>query len=368
MVSEPGTTAPRWGLAHVALALIFLCFVAIDVQLTLILIDRQPLGLDFLPLWTAARLDPSRVYDFVYVTLQQNWRLENGLRPFVYPPTALLFLEGFGAVPFWVAYPAFIIFSVIIFASGAKRLGADWRMCLIPHSAVLVALAGQVTFLVGGLAMLALTMRGRPWVSGLLLGIVGVIKPQMLVLLPIALLSERNWRVIIATGLTAAALMLLTLPNGASWSEWLSAMPRFQAYIDEKGDFLSMSASPYAFFGPVSLFATVPVAVAGVWLAFRQEDMAIRILALLGGALLVAPYALNYELALLIPAVLAYEKKPGWTFAFWGALLLNLSPAIVLAIAILLLWRRLIGTMSLPELTLAKVRNRLPRLARSEMS
>lgn len=92
--------APPWTRADFALAGIFLCFVAIDVQLILVLMDRQRLGLDFLPLWTAARLDPSRVYDFVYVTLQQNWRLEHGLRPFVYPPTTLLLLKGFSARPF----------------------------------------------------------------------------------------------------------------------------------------------------------------------------------------------------------------------------------------------------------------------------
>lgn len=339
--------APPWTRADFALAGIFLCFVAIDVQLILVLMDRQRLGLDFLPLWTAARLDPSRVYDFVYVTLQQNWRLEHGLRPFVYPPTTLLLLKGFGAMPFELAYPVFMLLSMVVFGLGAKRLGADWRMCLIPHPAVLVVLAGQVTFIVGGLAMVALTMRGRPLLGGVLLGIVGVLKPQMLVLLPIALLAERNWRMMLATALTALALTLLTLPSGASWSEWLSAMPRFQAYIDEKGGFLGMSASPYAFLGPLSLLATVPVAVTGVWLAFRQEDRAIRTLALLGGALLVSPYALSYEITLLIPAVLAYEKKPGWSFAFWGVLLLNMSAAIALVVAMLLLWRRFIGIVAL---------------------
>jgi hypothetical protein len=352
---------PRWSLAQFALAGAFLCFVVIDVQLILVLMDRQRLGLDFLPLWTAARLDPGRVYDFVYVTLQQDWQLEHGLRPFVNPPTTLLLLQGFGALPFNIAYPTFMIVSIAIFALGAKRLGADWRICLIPHFAVLAILVGQVTFLVGGLVMTALTMRGRPALSGVLLGIVGAIKPQMLVLLPIALLAERNWRTMIATGLTAIALMMLTLVNGASWSEWLRALPQFQAYITETRRFLSMSASPYAFVGPVSLFATVPVAASGVWLAFRQNDTALRVLALLGGALLVAPYALNYELTLLIPAILSYEKQPRWSLVFWAVLLLNLSSVVALGVAILLLWLRLGTSGAVKTLVATKVRGVLSR-------
>ena len=358
---------PTWSRTQFALACLFLCFVVFDAQLILVLMDRQRLGLDFLPLWTAARVDPSRVYDFAYVTLQQNLRPEYGLRPFVNPPTTLLLFHGFGALPFEIAYPAFMIVSITIFALGARRLGADWRICLIPQFAVLVILVGQVTFLVGGLVMIALTMRGRPWLSGILLGIVGAIKPQMLVLLPIALIAERNWRMMIATGLTAMALMLLTLVNGASWSEWLRALPQFQAYVTESKRFLSMSASPYAFMGPASLFATIPVAATGAWLAFRQDDRALRVLALLGGALLAAPYALNYELTLLIPAMLAYEKKPSWSFAFWAVLLLNLSSVVALGIAILLLWRRLVTIGAIEALFVTTFGGLLPRSVQSEV-
>lgn len=350
-VTDRSSASGRPSLTQFAFFAIFAGFVVSSVELTLVLIDRQPLGLDFMPLWTAMQLDPSRVYDFTYVTLQQNWRLENGIRPFINPPTTLLLLKGFGWLPFPIAYPAFVFATAVLFAMGAARLGADWRLVMIPVPVVLVALAGQVTFLIGGLAMIALTIRGRPYLSGILFGIAGVIKPQMLILLPIALLAERNWRTMIATGLAALLLGALTLPSGAGWDDWLAALPRFQAYVAGNDSLVAMSASPYAHFGSASWLLTFPLAIAAVWLAFRRHDASLRILALLGGALLIAPYALSYELALLIPPMLAFEQKPRWSLVFWVVLLLNLSAPIVLCVATALLWKRLIDAGALGDLT-----------------
>lgn len=352
-LAAPASPGAGWTKSRLALLAVFLYFAVIDVDLVVLLTRHQPLGFDFLPVWTATRLDPSRVYDFAYVTLRQDWRIEDGLRPFINPPTALLLLRWLGWLPFGLAYPVFTIGGIALFAFGARRLGAEWPLCLLPVPAVLAALVGQMTFLIGGLVMAALTLRDRPVLGGILLGLVGAIKPQMLVLLPVALLAERNWRMMIATGTTAALLILLTLPGGANWSDWLRALPQFQAYIADKGRFLSMSASPFAHFGAGSWLVTVPLAIAGAWLAFRQDDKALRLWALLGGALLIAPYALNYELTLLIPAILAYESKPRWSFAFWIVLLLNLSPVIVLGVAMLLLWQRLLrdpGVITWPRI------------------
>src|ERR1700759_2003739 len=61
------------------------------------LINFQPLGVDYLPLWTAGRMAwtaPGHVYDFAAVTHAQNWLLPGlkWMRPYAYPPTALLVL------------------------------------------------------------------------------------------------------------------------------------------------------------------------------------------------------------------------------------------------------------------------------------
>ena len=54
--------APIW------LWLVVILFVVVDVAAATVLIRQQPLGMDFLPLWTAAMADPTRVYDFHYIT------------------------------------------------------------------------------------------------------------------------------------------------------------------------------------------------------------------------------------------------------------------------------------------------------------
>lgn len=296
-------------------------FLLRGVLLCRLLLMAQPAGLDFLPLWTVARIDPARAYDFAYVTAQQAWLYVGDPRPFIYPPSALPFLRPFGALPFWVAYPAFVAMGGALFLWASRRLGADWRLLILPPPILLVALAGQVTFLIGGLVTAALTLKNRPLLAGVLLGVAGAIKPQMLVLLPLALIVERNWRTFVTTGATAALIALGAVLLGGDWGAWLAALPRFTALVAADRGLVATTLTPFAAWGVASLVVTVPIAAAGVWLAFRRGEAAHRVLALLGGALLVSPYVMNYEIALLVPAVLALGGLALWTFPFWLALM-----------------------------------------------
>jgi len=331
-------------LARALLIALLTMFVVRDLQLLREVLNNQPLGVDFLPLWTGARVETGRLYDFGFVTEQQAWLYTGKVRPFVYPPSALLFVRPFGLMPFWVAYPLFMTLSGALFLWAARRIGADWRVVMLAPAVVLVAVAGQLTFLISGLAMTALALRGRPVLAGVLLAIAGAIKPQMLVLLPLALLAEGNWRTFWATVATAGLLLVSSLPFGASWLEWVQALPRFHDLVQSDWTLLKTAATPYAAWGPLSLVVTVPVAVFAVWFAFRSDNVPRRVLALLGGALAISPYAMNYEVALLVPAVLALEKRPAWTLVFYAALAMFLSGPISLVTAILLLLRDMWGS------------------------
>jgi hypothetical protein len=84
------------------------------------LVLYQPLGVDFLPLWTAARMAwtaPGHVYDFKLITEAQSWLLPDLAwpRPFAYPPTALLPLAPLGTLSFWVALAAWLAASLALF-------------------------------------------------------------------------------------------------------------------------------------------------------------------------------------------------------------------------------------------------------------
>lgn len=325
-----------------------------DVRLLSVGLTVQPPGLDFLPLWTGARVDPGRLYDFAYVTAQQSWLFAGKVRPFVYPPSALLLFKVFGALPFWPAYLSLIGTSAALFLWASRKLGADWRLVLAAPPIVLVAFVGQATFLIGALVILALMARGRPILSGVLFGLAGAIKPQMLVLLPMALIVEGNWRACWATAVTAAGCGIVSLLFGASWMGWLEALPRFTSLVEHDPTLVATMLTPYARWGHASLLFTVPAALAGVWFAFRSDDPAQKALALLGGALIVSPYAMFYEIALVVPAVLALRRPLAWTLPFWAALYYwspGPGPLIVaMALLFISLWPDIAETVSLPRL------------------
>lgn len=323
----------RWLLVGLSAA-----FVIADVRLLADTLSTQPLGADFLPLWTGARVDPARLYDFAYITAQQTWHFADHARPFVYPPSALLLFKPFALLPFWPAYILLTVVSGGLFLWAAGKLGADRRLLIAATPVLLVALAGQLTFLMGALVMGAVMLRERPWLSGLLFGLAGAIKPPLLVLLPFALMVEGNWRAIIATGATAAACAALSLMFGASWTSWIAALPTFSELVKNDPGLMATTMTPYAQWGAASLILTVPMALAAIWFSFRRGDSAQRVLALLGGALLVSPYAMNYQIALIIPALLGLRKPLVWSLPFWLTLLYFVSGPIPLIAAMALLF------------------------------
>jgi hypothetical protein len=290
------------GVVKAALGVLLVLFFLADTRIVGELIRVHQVGIDFLPLWMGARVEAARVYDFAHVTAQQVWFFQGKTRPFVYPPTALLFLKPLGLLGFWPALTLVVVGSAALFVVASRRIGADWRVLLVPP-VLLVAVVGQLTLLVGGLVMLGLTL--SPLWAGVAFGIAGAIKPQTLVLLPLALLVERNFKAFAVTGLTAAVLMLASLATGASWGAWLDALPRFQALVAADPALTAREIAPYARFGLAGLVVAAGPSLVAVWFAFRTKDSALKSLALLGGAVAVSPYAMSYDLSLLAAPLMA---------------------------------------------------------------
>jgi hypothetical protein len=331
----------RFGPARAELFLIAaftIAFLYRDVRAVQTLTASQPLGVDFAALWAGARVDPSRLYDFASVTAEQAWLHTVNVRPFVYPPSALLFLKPFGLLPFPVAYGLFTAASAAFFLWAAHRIGARSMILLLAATPlILVAVAGQTTFLIGGLVMTALSVRRRPWLAGALFAVTGMIKPQMLVLLPLALAVEGDWRTFRATGVVAALIGLASLALGVSWFAWFEALTRFSDLIARDQSLLDTTMTPTLWLGPASYLITIPIALAGVCLAFRSDSVGERVLALLGGALLVSPYAMNYSIAVLVPAMLALRKPFFYGLPFWLAIFFKPSSPIALGVAMAVL-------------------------------
>lgn len=309
--STPDLRFRKW-----ALAALLAIFAYKSADLVMMVLRTQPLGADFSCFWAggkAALSDPARIFDFRYITELQGWPLGPTLRPFVYPPSALLLFAPLATLPLALAYAVWTMLTGGFFLWAARRAGAPWWVALFPMIA-LAAVCGQITFLVGGLALLGLNLRERPILAGVLFGVAAMIKPQTLVLLPIGLLAIGSWRTIIAAGATAVVLFALSslIWGPGLWLEWLSAIARFQREVipalpalreDQISvrTFLELMGLPGAL-----AYLLAPVAVALAWSTFRRTpDPLLRATSAFGGSLLIAPYAMHYDAALLLPAIAA---------------------------------------------------------------
>jgi hypothetical protein len=308
----------------------------------LAILALQPPGIDFMPMWAAARevfSHPARIYDFAALTRFEHPLMENfhGLRPFVYPPTALLAFLPFSALRFEVANLAWTGLGLVAILwtmygrLGSPRILALCALALTPPS-VLVLVTGQVTFFIAALTVAGLfALKRRPVLAGVLFGLAGAVKPQALVLLPLALLATREWRALLAAAATvsAAALVATLLFGVGAWVQWIDALPRFQHMV------MTAKALERGMITPTVLGHTLQLdpgaldtwrlvfavgAAVMVWMVFRgSTDPARRIAALLGGGLFVTPYAMHYDAALLTPAaalMLTHRTRPGaWLLA-----------------------------------------------------
>ena len=176
-------------------------------------------------------------------------------------------------------------------------------------------LSGQTALLTGGLILLAVaSLKDRPLAAGIALGIVAAVKPQALLLAPLALARGGHWHTMAAAAASAAAMALLALPYGALlWIDWIAALGDFALVVDAM-DLHRMGISPASFAHAADLpeAARLAIQIAGaalgaalVWRAFATDDVSQRAAALIGGSILCSPYAMPYELAMLAPIAAA---------------------------------------------------------------
>jgi Glycosyltransferase family 87 len=287
----------------------------------LLLLQRQAAGADFSCFWAGAKValrTPARLYDFSYVTGLQGWPLgPDKLRPYIYPPSALFLFIPFALVPFRVGYGLWVTLSAALLLWAGLKARLPWWLLLLPPVG-LVIYCGQVTLLIAAMVLGGLAwQRTRPLAAGVLFGLAAAVKPQIVMLIPIALLAEGRWRSLIAAGVTVAGLAAAAalIWGVGSWFEWLSALQRFQHVIFNDKSLVDDAITPYATLQSLGLpgalaFLLIAPVVVGVWMTFRRtQDLADRSIAVLGGALLISPYAMNYEAALLAPAVAAYLAR-----------------------------------------------------------
>ncbi len=289
-------------------------------------VDRN-LPSDFSVFWAVAKLGldhPELIYNDAAVTLNQVVAIGpiQGVRPWAYPPSALLPLLPFGALPYVAALMLFVLSSLSLYLASTRRLFERRKLLALglvalSQPVIFAALNGQLIILVAALVIAALaSLPKAPVRAGILFGLAAAIKPQMLLFAPLALLADRQYRALGVSLGAGGGMILLSLAFGPErWVEWLVALARFKDTVFAL-DILYRNITPTGILwflevtGPAQIIANLLFAAAGGWIVWRvfrlSDDVPTRLVALVGGALCAAPYAMNYDLVLLVPAAAAY--------------------------------------------------------------
>ena len=193
------------------LGAIFISYLALYLCATYQQPSRYPVG-DFFALWSYGQVlihgAAARLYDFDALhTAQMAMGMEARLHnPFPYPPTVIPFLWPFAALPYWPACLLWLAVTGALYLIATRTTGFGTLLSLLAPTTTLAIVAGQTGFLTAALLVGGLRLRvRRPVLAGLLFGLL-TFKPQLGLMVPVALVAARDWRTIGATCATVAVL------------------------------------------------------------------------------------------------------------------------------------------------------------------
>lgn len=280
----------------------------------------RALDMDFRVFWAAARLavqgEPLAAFDVARLG-QVHGFFDDRWLPWLYPPGYQMLITPLGAVAF---APAFLITTLVSIALVAVAMlpfvagnPAVWlAMALSPaYIAALVIGQNSLIWLACLLAALATLRDGRWLLAGILIGFL-TLKPQLGVMILVALLAAGLWRTILAASVTAILLAgLPTLFVGVEY--WHLFFER----LSEQGDWIMSEiwatnlmvgsfylmvrvglAPEIALMAQTGLASLCALAVFLVWRSDRV-DFDTKAATLLTAIFLSAPYLWFYEAALM---------------------------------------------------------------------
>lgn len=322
--------------------------------------------MDFQCFWAASKVAltdrPAAVYDLeafraAQVALHGREGAPTGCM-FIYLPVSLLLFLPLALVPYTASAVAWLAATAGAYALALRALLPGWTAVtplLAFPAAMLSAWYVQNGFLSAALlGAAAALMAKRPALAGVCLGCLAY-KPQLGLVLPLALAAAGRWRAFAAASATVLGLAAVAtaafgteiwpafLTSVENAGRWLEATPRRVSY-----DMASVfSAAKMVVGGHVGwAYAAQAVAAAGACAlmvaALRRAPGARAEVALAAATIpLATPYLFHYDqiiLAVPLAWVLAEARRTGflpWERAAFGALLV--SPA--LAYAAVLAWQ-----------------------------
>jgi hypothetical protein len=314
-------------------------------------VDRlgKAIGTDFTSFWAASRLTlegraPDVYHPAVHYQTQQApfGGASIGYSAFFYPPVYLLVCLPLALLPYlaslaaWLGLTGYAYWRMIRAYLGAHRWLA---LPAFAFPATFINIGhGQNGFLIAALFGGGLLFLSRqPILAGVLFGCL-VFKPQLALVLPIALLAAGRWRTILAAALTAIGLAGLSLIvfGIETWDGFfrVSSLARAALEKDLVGNQKMQSAFAAARLlgGDVVLAyavqAVVAIAVCAVLVVLlrRRPGSSAEAPAVAAAALLMSPFLLDYDLVLLaVPLAWAAREGARTGFLPWEKLVLMIG-------------------------------------------
>lgn len=331
----------------------------------------QVFGRDFINTWTGARLLLAGQAHTIFTeadyaaAMARLWGPGLAVHNFSYPPSLLALVGWVGALPYGWAVGLWSLAGAALLLAAAGPLGRRplGALAVLSSPAALICLDdGQNGLFTAALLVAGLGLSNRrPLLGGVLIGLVTV-KPQLGLLIPLALLAAGRWRTI--AGAAASALVLLAaslmIAGPDAWRWYLTQAAPFQRLLLEHhgGTFQVMTPAPFMAgrliglgLGPsYALQAAAGLAAAALvaWRFWRigRAGAAIGpldILLLLTAGFVASPYGFNYDMAGMALALLLAERADPSLAASgawrWAVVALWSAPLVMMAAPMALGWR-----------------------------
>jgi hypothetical protein len=322
----------RWPLLGcVVLAAIGARYLVDYVVQTLRSADSFPVG-DFFAIWSYARfLGEHRaveLYDLSALhAAQVGWGMPAGdVNPFPYPPTFILALWPLQSLEYWTALWIWLAVGFGLYGAALLTAAGPYPtsvlavlLVMLAPTTTLTLVAGQSGFLAAALLVGGARLVGtRPIGAGVLFGLL-TYKPQLGMLVPVALLAAGQWRCIASAAATTALLVAATAVafGGPIWPAWLAALPEYQDMFARSTHGHRLMATvltnleafgaPARVAGAAQALASLGSAVV-VWVCWRWGPRDLATAALLAGTCLALPHAFLYDLPILTGAVVVFLR------------------------------------------------------------
>lgn len=289
-------------------------------------------GHDFFVYWAGAKLylagAVADLYDTAAFTAHQLRFVDptgDFYFPWPYPPHTLLMFIPLGMLAYAWAYPLWMGGSFLLYGwlgRAGRARPVDYVILLASPATAVNLTSGQNGFLTAGLFMGGLLLVDRrPVIAGILFGLL-TIKPQLGLLIPVALIAAGLWRPFVTAAATAVSLAAAAtaLLGAGRWLDYLAFIPSFQDRLLNHPDYLIRLAPtvfnsakiaglgvPFAY--GLQIACTVGIAAAVFWIYRHGTDRRMQAAATAVGAIMATPYAYHYDMTVVALAVIMAARE-----------------------------------------------------------